>query len=147
VSVGDSHLHHYVPRWYQKRFLPAGQKVLCYLDLKPDTVVKGSFTYRRKALSFWEPARCFCNRDLYSLRFGNETTDVLERRLFGIVDKRGAAAVEFFRNYDDFKDGTHESYQDLLAYLGAQRFRTPQGLDWLAKHMRLDDKNATLGTC
>ena len=141
---GDSHLHHYVPRWYQKRFLPKGQKTLYYLDLKPDTISIGDVKYRKKALRFWEPARCFCATDLYSLRFGNETTDVLEKRLFGIVDKRGAAAAEFFRYYDHFKDGTHEAYQDILAYLGAQRFRTPHGLDWLAKYMGLRDKNATL---
>jgi hypothetical protein len=71
VPTGGSHLHHYVPRWYQKRFLPAGQKVLCYLDLKPDTVTKGSITYKRKARRFWDPARCFCDSDLYSLRFGD----------------------------------------------------------------------------
>jgi hypothetical protein len=33
-----SHEHHYVPRWYQKRFLAPGQQKLWHLDLKPDTV-------------------------------------------------------------------------------------------------------------
>jgi Protein of unknown function (DUF4238) len=144
MASGESHLHHYVPRWYQKRFLPVGQKALCYLDLKPDLIDNGNFKYKKKALRFWDPARCFCARDLYSLRFGNQTTDVLEKRLFGIVDKRGAAATEFFRHYDDLREGTHEAYQGLLAYLGAQRSRTPHGLDWLAKHMGLSDKNMAL---
>jgi Protein of unknown function (DUF4238) len=144
ITLGESHLHHYVPRWYQKRFLPAGQRKLYYLDLKPDIVVNENFRYQKKALRFWEPARCFSATDLYSLRFGDETTDVLEKRLFGVVDKRGAAAAEFFRHYEDLKDGTHEAYQGILAYLGAQRFRTPHGLDWLAKHMGLRDKNMAL---
>ena len=144
MALGDSHLHHYVPRWYQKRFLPVGQKALSYLDLKPETVTNGNVRYQKKALHFWEPARCFVETDLYSLRFAQETTDTLERHLFGIVDKKGAAAAEFFRNYDHLEDGTHEAYQDILMYLGAQRFRTPQGLDWLAKHLRLHDKNLTL---
>ena len=95
-------------------------------------------------MRFWEPARCFCAKDLYSLRFGGDTTDVLEKRLFGVVDKKGAVAAEFFRHYNDLKDGTHEAYQDLLVYIGAQRFRTPQGLDWLAKHMGIRDKNMAL---
>jgi hypothetical protein len=125
--------------------LPAvGQKTLCYLDLKPDVINNGNFSYRKKALRFWEPARCFCATDLYSLRFGSETTNVLEKRLFGVVDSNGAAAAEFFKNYDDFKDGTNEAYQRIVAYLGAQRFRTPHGLDWLAKHMGLRDRNVTL---
>jgi hypothetical protein len=144
MASSDSHLHHYVPRWYQKRFLPAGQKALWYLDLKPDMVTNVDFTYQKKALRFWEPARCFCATDLYSLRFGGDTTDVLEKRLFGVVDKKGAAAAKFFQSYDDLKDGTHEAYQDILAYLGAQRFRTPHGLDWLAKHTGLRDKNMAL---
>jgi Protein of unknown function (DUF4238) len=141
---GESHLHHYVPRWYQRRFLPAGQKTLCYLDLKPEVVVGEGFQYQKKALRFWEPARCFCGTDLYSLRFGNETTDLLEKHLFGIVDNRGAVSAEFFSYYDNPKDGISEAYHGILAYLGAQRFRTPHGLDWLAKHLRLPDKNMTL---
>jgi hypothetical protein len=144
MASGDSHLHHYVPRWYQKRFLPAGQNILCYLDLKSDIIDNGDFKYRKRVLRFWEPARCFCATDLYSLRFGNETTDVLEKHLFGTVDKAGAAATEFFRCYDDFKDGTGEAYQDILAYIGAQRFRTPHGLDWLAKHVGLHEQNTVL---
>jgi hypothetical protein len=69
---------------------------------------------------------------------------VLEKRLFGVVDQRGAVASKFFNCYDDLKDGTHEAYQGMVMYLGAQRFRTPHGLDWLAKHMRLRDKNMAL---
>ena len=78
------------------------------------------------------------------MRFGAESTDVLEKKLFGVVDQKGASAAAFFANYDNFKEGTHGAYQDLVYYLGAQRFRTPQGLDWLAKHMNLAGKNAML---
>lgn len=144
MASNDSHLHHYVPRWYQKRFLPSGQKSLWYLDLKPETITNEDVKYQKRALRFWEPARCFCETDLYSLRFGEETTDALEKHLFGVVDRKGASAAEFFRHYDDLIDGTHEAYQDILAYLGAQRFRTPQGLDSLAKHLKLRDKNTAL---
>ncbi len=69
---------------------------------------------------------------------------MLEKHLFGVVDKRGAAAAEFFSHYDSLKDGTREAFHGILAYLGAQRFRTPHGLDWLAKHLRLHDKNMAL---
>lgn len=142
--MGQSHIHHYVPRWYQKRFLPQGQSVLCYLDLKPETLTSGEVTYKQKALRFWEPARCFCADDLYSLRFKGTTTDVLEKRLFGVVDRRGAAAADLFRSYDGPEEGLRDAYRDVLRYLGAQRFRTPSGLDRLAKRFQLVDKNASL---
>jgi hypothetical protein len=29
--------HHYVPQWYQKRFMPQGEHEWFYLDLKPET--------------------------------------------------------------------------------------------------------------
>jgi hypothetical protein len=144
MSAPPSRLHHYVPRWYQKRFLPAGQETLWYLDLKPEMVIEGDIFYRRRALWYWEPARCFCADDLYSMRFGNETTDELEKRLFGLVDNKGAVAADFFTTYDDFRNGTHEAYGDLLRYIGAQRFRTPHGLDWIKKMIQLRDHTQTL---
>ena len=33
-----SRIHHYVPEWYQKRFLLPGTAKLHLLDLKPETV-------------------------------------------------------------------------------------------------------------
>jgi hypothetical protein len=144
MNAQESRVRHYVPRWYQKRFLPAGQETLWYLDLRPETVTKGDIRYTRKALWYWEPARCFCVDDLYSMRFGNQTTDEMEKRLFGLVDGKGAVATDFFRTYDDFREGTPEAYQALLWYMGAQRFRTPHGLDWIKKMIGLQDHTQTL---
>ena len=78
------------------------------------------------------------------MRFGKQQTDALETYLFGVVDKKGAAATEFFSTYTDYKDGIHEHYQDLLLYIGAQRFRTPHGLDWIKKHVGAVDHTQTL---
>jgi hypothetical protein len=139
-----SHNHHYVPRWYQKRFLPAGQSTLYYLDLHPQQILKGTVRYTKRALRRWSPARCFCLEDLYLMRFGRETTDAMERFLFGKVDKMGAMAVEFFREYDDYKEGIHEAFQALVAYIGAQRFRTPRGLDWIKARIGSTDHTRTL---
>jgi Protein of unknown function (DUF4238) len=144
MNAPQSHNHHYVPRWYQKRFLPAGQSKLCYLDLKPARVTNGDFSYLRTNPKRSGVASCFCEDDLYSLRFGKQTTDILETHLFGVVDKKGAAAAEFFINYSDYIAGTHEAYQDLLAYMGAQRFRTPHGLDWIKKHFGMQDHSQAL---
>ena len=61
------------------------------------------------------------------MRFGKEITDVLEKRFFGVVDNRGAAAVRFFDSYEGMKGGINEAFRDLIIYMGAQRFRTPRG--------------------
>ena len=42
--------NHYVPEWYQKRFLPEGQRKQWYLDLRPDRVTSNGHTYTRRAL-------------------------------------------------------------------------------------------------
>jgi hypothetical protein len=41
--------NHFVPQWYQRRFLPAGERFY-YLDLKSETVVSaGGKTWRLRA--------------------------------------------------------------------------------------------------
>lgn len=139
-----SHNHHYVPQWYQRRFLPSRQCKLHYLDLSPQRVTNGNISYLPKNPRQLGTVSCFCKDDLYSLRFGKQTTDMLETRLFGVIDRKGAAAAEFFRNYNNYIAGTHEAYQDLLAYMGAQRFRTPHGLDWIKKRFGLQDHSQVL---
>lgn len=144
MSVPQSRLHHYVPRWYQKRFLPPGQSTLFYLNLKPETVTDGDIRFTRKALWFWDPARCFCIDDLYSIQLGKQSTDLVEKYLFGEVDKRGSQAVEFFNKHSNWREGAHRAFRDILRYIGAQRFRTPRGLDWIKKHFGAQDQNQTI---
>ena len=144
MKAAQARLHHYVPRWYQKRFLADGRTTLFYLNLKPETVVKGRIRYTRKDLWFWDPARCFCAEDLYSMRFGKATTDALEKRLFGAVDQKGAAMAAFFDSYSGIKAGINEAFMHLIGYMGAQRFRTPRALDWVKRHVGLKDQTQTL---
>ena len=80
ASDGLSHIHHYVPEWYQKLFLPVGGVRLHVLNLHPDKVVladgrRFTHTAYRKA----PPSRCFFSDDLYMLRFGASVTDYVER--------------------------------------------------------------------
>src|SRR5580700_4018252 len=44
MSGQQSHAHHYVPQWYQRRFLLPGQSRYYYLDMNPDTVVRDGFS-------------------------------------------------------------------------------------------------------
>ena len=144
MSAEQSRQHHYVAQWYQKRFLPPGQAKLYYLDLKPNTVVNGAISYTVKALRYWDPARCFCVEDLYAMKFGQRTSDAMERRFFGNVDRNGAAAADYLRAYEDIDDRANDAVLHLVNYIGAQRFRTPRGLDWIQARIGSSDRTSTL---
>lgn len=134
ANDGLSHIHHYVPEWYQKRFLEPGESQFYRLDLAPTRQWAGEGkTYVAKACLRRPPSRCFCTNDLYMLRFGQQETDIFEKRFFGEVDRRGKPAVESFANLDGYTRGFPDMFRPLLGYMGAQRFRTPRGLDWLRK--------------
>jgi hypothetical protein len=142
----QSHAHHYVPRWYQRGFLPVGTTKFKYLDLHPETLESGGVKYQRRALRQLGPVNCFYKEDLYTLRFGTETSDEMERIFFGVIDGRGPKAVEHFADYHELGDKTVENFQPLVQYMGAQRFRTPRGLDDIRQKAQYlsDSSNAVL---
>ncbi len=121
----QSRQHHYVARWFQKRFPPAGQTKLYYLDLKPKTVVNGRVMYTVKHLHYRDPARCFWAEDLYAMKFGKRTTDIMEKRFFGNVDRNGAVAVDYFRGYEDIDDRANDAVLHLVDYMGASISELP----------------------
>ena len=144
MNAQQSHLHHYVPQWYQRRFLAPGKTTFLYLDLHPDTVTSGRVRYQRAALLNWGPKRCFYRDDLYTLKLGNWTTDEIEKKFFGLIDDRGRRAVGVFSDYAGYNSEVHETFMVLPQYMGAQRLRTPIGLDWIKKNIELEDHNKTL---
>ncbi len=78
------------------------------------------------------------------MRFGKAFTDMLEKSFFGTVDKRGAAATAFFDSYEGIKAGTNETFRELIMYMGAQRFRTPRGLEWITRQMGAKNQTQAL---
>jgi hypothetical protein len=136
--------NHYVPQWYQRRFLPPDINHFSYLDLKPEVVrIAPGRTYTRKALLRWGPSNCFYQDDLYTLKLGSWATDAIERRFFGPIDDRGKLAVEFYSNYK-LSDKAHDLFQPLMHYMDAQRLRTPRGLDWLKRVAGTSSQNRIL---
>jgi hypothetical protein len=136
--------HHYVPQWYQRRFLTSGQNRFYYLDLHPDIEASNGVRHQRRSLLRWGPARCFYKDNLYTLKLANWSTDQIERHFFGAIDSRGQKAVEHFAMYDHFGEGAHEAYRALPQYMDAQRFRTPRGLDLLKSTINLQNDALTL---
>ncbi len=144
MNTRQAHVHHCVPRWYQRRFLKNGQSKFYYLDLQPEVVTENGVSHKRRALLRRGPALCFCQNDLYTLKLGNFSTDEIERRFFGAIDNHGRSAVGFLSSYDGLRDGVHEAFGALAPYMGAQRFRTPRGLDWLKSQINVRDHSLAL---
>lgn len=137
--------NHYVPVWYQQRFIPDGasERRLYYLDQHPDVVRSDDTVFTRNALLRWGPKSCFLQEDLYTTRFGNWFSTDIEKKFFGIVDDSGAKAIEYFSSF------THPSadgklLQQLLRYMSLQKLRTPKGLAYLSSLTRETDPNKVL---
>jgi hypothetical protein len=139
--------NHYVPQWYQRRFIPAGQfnRELYLLDLKPKSFRDGKGERRQsKALSRRGPRRCFSIDDLYTTRLGGIESRELERVFFGGVDMRGKEAVQFFAEFDH-DNVSSEALESLMMYMSTQKLRTPKGLDWLVAQTGNGARSDVLG--
>lgn len=138
--------NHYVPRWYQHRFFEEGvaQSHLFYLDLSPDLIkLPHGRTKYRTAMRRLGSANCFKQDHLYTLYFGQNANDVIERKFFGAIDQMGKKAVSFFADYH-YCDEAHSAFPGMRDYLAAQLFRTPRGLRLLQQLAGTADHQATL---
>jgi hypothetical protein len=144
----QSRAHHYVPQWYQKRFLTPGETNFFYLDLQPETVVWHGGSHRLPAVRRRGPTVCFFKKDLYTLKLGSRTTDQMEKLFFGAIDVQGRDAVCQFAEFAGITKAGMDAFRVVAPYMGAQRFRTPRGLDELGTRAALaatsDRQNAVL---
>ena len=130
MSVSITRRNHYVPKWYQKRFLLPTCSKLCYLDLFPDTIkLPNGSTVAMNNLHWWSPQQCFFEYDLYTTSFLGFINDEVERYLFGKIDTDGLAAICAFIDNDIAE--LHKLIGKFFEYLDAQKIRTPKGLDWI----------------
>jgi hypothetical protein len=143
--MSDFKRNHYVPEWFQRRFLPNETKdrKFFYLDLNPETVSIKKHKYIRNALLRWGPPSCFCQDDLYTTRFGNWESTEIEEKFFGRVDSAAPAAVDYFANFKH-PSVDESAFQNLVLYMSIQKLRTPKGLAFLSEVARISDKNNVL---
>lgn len=138
--------NHYVPVWYQKRFLSPKQqnRELFYLDLKP-----GTFTDPRGIIHTRNDLRrlgfkyCFAENDLYTTHFGSEESTEIEQHFFGTIDRNGHRAVDHYVNFSHPWDGT-DAFQDMMMYMSTQKLRTSKGLGWLNNKFGTTDRHQVL---
>lgn len=58
--------NHYVPIWYQQRFILRGQHRYWRLDLFPEVVKHAKGSYKRRDIHEWSPENIFAEDDLYT---------------------------------------------------------------------------------
>jgi len=128
--------NHFVPEWYQKRFMLADQtaKNLHYLDLKPEqwTDPRGQ-VHTKRAVNWWGASKCFAAKDLYRTTYGSQDPAALEKVFFGGVDSIGRKAVEYFTQFQHPSAEGGALFNGMMAYMTVQKLRTPKGLGWLTE--------------
>jgi hypothetical protein len=137
--------NHYVPEWYQHRFLlpGPGEKKSYYLDLKPERRVSNGHAYVRNELLRWGPENCFWESDLYTTKIGPWESTEIEKEFFGRVDSYPLFALDYFANFEH-PSVDAKSLHALLPYMSIQKLRTPKGLAYLAQVTRQASKNVVL---
>lgn len=127
--------NHYVPKWYQKRFLRPNDasNELLYLALNPGfRVDPRGVAHIGKTIKKQGIRRCFSQNDLYTIKFGITRHTEIERGFFGQIDKNGQEAVQYFADFDHLKPSWRkDTSRHMVLYMSAQKLRTPKGLAWL----------------
>lgn len=139
--------NHYVPQWYQKRFIPSGQQdqELYYLELNPRAFIDGRGKIRQiNPLHRQGPRLCFMETDLYTRKFGTSLSTDIEEKFFGRIDRNGRRAIEYFHDFAH-PSVDHTAFSDMMLFLSTQKLRTPKGLDWIRDQSGTDDQNVILG--
>ena len=138
--------NHYVPAWYQRRFVPVGQKdqELYYLDFQPGFFVDPrGIAHARCEVRKQGFKHCFAEKDLYTTRFGAEESKNIEKHFFGQIDNTGCRAVDLISNFSHGSVGG-EDIRKLVMYMSTQKIRTIKGLEWLAIQSGARDKTMIL---
>ena len=135
--------NHYVPIWYQQRFMFEGQKRYFRIDLKPDVVTNGKHKWVRHDQHEWSPAKIFAEEDLYTTQWGRITDTQIEQFFFGKLDAEGPKCLDYFTHFKHpSADGA--AFHNFLTYMSVQKLRTPKGLAYLSQLGGGSRKNLTL---
>src|SRR5579862_3627013 len=143
---GEYTHNHYVPEWYQRRFILPGQKdnELFYLNLNP-----GEFTDPRGVRHSIRPVKrqgvrhCFAIDNLYTATFAGVKSTDIEKIFFGEIDRNGHRAVDYFANYNHFSVNG-EAHRNIMLYMSTQKLRTPKGLAYLSDKLGTHDQREVL---
>jgi len=141
--MGDYTHNHYVPVWYQRRFMLPEQSRYFRLDLRPDIIATPKGKVPRHSVHEWSPERIFAQDELYTTKWAGISNTEIEQFFFGKLDNQGPAAVDFFANFKH-TSANENAFNTMLPYMSVQKLRTPKGLADLAERTKSQDQNVTL---
>jgi hypothetical protein len=123
--------NHYVPEWYQKRFLSSNKSAFHYLDLSPPLIDLPNGEKKPLNAVRWpfSPGKCFWQEDLYTTHYHGFLNDEIERYLFGEIDNTGVKAIDAMAEQEF--EILHDKFKNFFEYIDIQKIRTPKGLSWL----------------
>lgn len=140
----SSYKHHYVPVWYQRKFMLDGQTSYFRLDLKPQEIEKpNGEKIKISEIAIKGPNKFFYEIDLYTTKYFNQNNDDIEKYLFGRIDTLGSSALSAISS-EDWRNEIHDHVIDFFEYMDAQKLRTPKGLEWLTRVTRAKNYNDLL---
>jgi hypothetical protein len=141
-NTGYRH-NHYVPIWYQRRFMLPGQDRYFRLDLKPEIMTSGTVKYTRRDLHQWSPDKIFAEDNLYTTKWGQIENTEIEQFFFGMLDSTAPRSLDYFDTFaHPSVDG--EAFQNFMRYMSVQKLRTPKGLANLAALSNTNRREMTL---
>jgi hypothetical protein len=139
--------NHYVPEWYQKRFLLSenAKNQFHLLDLNPGKHVDSlGKIHTEKPLKLRGTHVCFAENDLYLHNHISDDPRDIEKQFFGEIDTKGKAAVEYFEGFSHPSRGPNTTFTDMLMYMSTQKLRTPKALEWLSGLVRSSNREMAL---
>lgn len=149
TKLGYRH-NHYVPIWYQKRFMLSGQSRYYRLDCAPQPVKAWNskkaeqVTYWQENPRHWSPEKIFAENDLYTAQWGALINTEIEQFFFGKIDVAAPKALDFFCNFKFPAPKAADHYNTFLEYMSIQKLRTSKGLAAFSRMVGSKDKNRTL---
>lgn len=139
--------HHYVPQWYQKKFMLPNESEIYYLDMKPGSFVDTrGITHSKKNLWRQGSKKCFVEEDLYTTKIPNIQPKDIEKYFFGQIDTKGKPALEYFKEFNYPLKSWGTSLEDIIIYMSTQKLRTPKGLSFLSNKIGSTNKDDVLRT-
>lgn len=138
-----THNNHYVPVWYQKRFMKGGKTSYFLLDKKTNFIsIPNKGCKKTEELSEKGARSFFFEEDLYTTSsiFSGKQNDEIEKYLFGKIDIDGKKALQALVA-EDWMSKLHERYGSIFEYMDAQILRTPRGINWLKKISNAKSQN------
>lgn len=120
--------HHYVPKWYQKRFKFNHQQKYYYLDLEADKYKYYKKSNKHQGLKYLPLKYCFKEKGLYSQKSFSFSTNKIESQFFGEIDAQGAIAIDRMVKYLWHVHNPEKFLKSFIIFLNVQHLRTPRGM-------------------